>query len=168
MPQIIDRLAALRVADVMAKDVVTVSKDQTMEEVACVLSQHRLSSAPVVDECGHCVGIITASDFLKRASHPVNSGSSHGEPQELAKDAPRYISTGEDFASVHMSRAVQAVDPGASLLKAARIMCAGHIHRLLAIDETNHPVGVISTMDIVAAMVNVVDEMNVELGRGES
>ena len=47
------------------------------------------------------------------------------------------------------------------------MMCGAHIHHLLVIDDENHPVGVISTMDIVAAMVNVVDEMNVELVRAD-
>ena len=64
-----------------------------------------------------------------------------------------------------MSEAVQSIDPGASLLIAARMMCAEHIHRLLVIDDSQQPVGVVSTMDIIAAMVNVVDEMNADIDR---
>ena len=61
-----------------------------------------------------------------------------------------------------MSPAVQSIDPDASLLRASRVMCAQHIHRLFVIDEKNHPIGVISTMDVVAAMVNVIDEMETQ------
>jgi len=171
MPHTIDRLAALRVADVMAKDLLTVSKNQTMSDVAATFARRELSSAPVVDELGHCVGVITASDFVRRESEiqraVENADSSGGGVVHAEGDQPyRCVPVGNDYVSYHMTEAVQSVDPGASLLKAARVMCAEHIHRLLVIDDKNHPVGVISTMDIIAAMVNVVDEMNAEFERG--
>ena len=165
MPHIIDRLSVLRVADVMAKDVVTVSEDQTMPEAAQVLHDNEVSSAPVVNDRGHCVGVITATDFVSR-ERDYSSREEGGRLEEGQGDQPhRIFSAAEDFVSCHMSPAVQTIDPGASLLKASRIMCAQHIHRLLVIDEDSHAVGIVSTMDIVAALVNVVDEMEVEVDR---
>ena len=165
MPHVIDRLATLRVADIMTTLVHTVGKNQTMSEVAADLVRHDLSSAPVVDELGHCVGIITASDFVKR----------EGQLQQATDDmlireegrAFRCVAVTGDYVGSHMTDAVQTIDADASLLKAARVMCSEHIHRLLVIDETHRPVGVISTMDIVAATVNVVDEMEQESSRTE-
>jgi CBS domain-containing protein len=165
MPHVIDQLLALRVADVMAKNVVVISANQTMGEVAQVLRDNEVSSGPVVDEAGRCVGILTASDFVKRECEMrqrERAALSGDEPSccEAGGDRPyRLTSSVEDFAEFHMSPAVQAIDPGASLLKAARVMCAEHIHRLLVLNEFHQPVGVISTMDIVAALVNVVDEL---------
>ena len=165
MPHIIDRLAALRVSDVMAREVVSVGKSQTMSEVAAIFSEQKLSSAPVVDELGHCVGVITASDFVRRQSElqqmPEEGFAADAQLQTDEKGKTyRCVPLGDDFVSYHMTEAVQAIDPGASLLKAARMMCTQHIHRLLVIDDRSQPVGVVSTMDIVAAAVNVVDEMN--------
>lgn len=166
MAPITDRLLALRVGDVMTRDVVTVSENQHMSEVAAVLREHDVSAAPVVDDCGHCVGVVTATDFVKRENDYSNHKQllpSGNEPRllEAISDRPlRLIPTDEDFAGNHMCPVVQSVEPDASLLTSARIMCAQHIHRLLVIDERNHPVGVVSTMDIVAALINVVDEMN--------
>jgi predicted transcriptional regulator len=37
-------------------------------------------------------------------------------------------------------------------------MCAEHIHRLLVLDQQERPVGVVSTMDVVAALLNAVEE----------
>ena len=161
MSQVIDRLVALRVADVMAARVHTVGQNQTMSETAATFVQHDLSSAPVVDELGHCVGVVTASDFVKRENQLHQTSPIATE----LSDGYRCVPVGADYVSGHMSGAVQAVDPGASLLIAARMMCAQHIHRLLVIDDSQHPVGVISTMDIIAAMVNVVDEMNADIDR---
>ena len=169
MAHAIDRLASLRVADVMAKDVHSVGKNQTMGEVAAHWVKSGLSSAPVVDELGHCVGVLTATDFVKRENllkqspdvAALQAGENHTSPY-------RCVPVGEDYVSRHMTDAVQTIHPGESLLHAARVMCAEHIHRLLVVDPEGHPVGVISTMDVVAATVNAVDEMEEEMQRGEN
>ncbi len=162
MAHIIDRLSALRVRDVMAHDVVTVSENQSMSEVACVLHENEISSAAVVDDRGHCVGVVTATDFVKREC----VASFEPRLTKACGDRPHQITSSlEDSARDHMSGAIQSIDPGASLLKAARMMCDEHIHRLLVIDKTQHPAGVVSTMDIVAALVNVVNEMEGELDK---
>lgn len=165
MPQVIDMLLSLRVSDVMAKTVVSVSENQTMSEVAEVMQQNGISSAPVVDDRGHLVGVISASDFVKREADYSSRGT---EPRlvEAEGDQPRrLVSTEEDFAGCHMTSAVQSIDKGASLLRAARVMCAEHIHHLFVVDGHNQPAGIISTMDIVAALVNVVDEIDASTSR---
>ena len=34
----------------------------------------------------------------------------------------------------------------------------GHIHRLVIVDEENHPIGVIGTLDLVAAIIAAIEE----------
>lgn len=168
MPHVIDRLASLRVADVMARDVRTVGKNQTMSEVAVAWGDSGLSSAPVVDELGHCVGVVTATDFVKREQRLQQSPEGVELTAEGVDAHPyRCVPITADFVSLHMTDAVQTIHPGESLLQAARIMCVEHIHRLFVVDQQGHPVGVISTMDVVAATVNAVDEMDEEMQRGD-
>ena len=152
----------------MTTDVQTVGKNQTMSEVAAAWVGRELTSAPVVDELGHCVGIISATDFVKRESQLQQQTDGVLQPVDTQNHSYRCVPITDDYVSAHMTDAIQSIDPGASLLKAARIMCTGHIHRLLVIDESNRPSGVISTMDVVAATVNVVDEMEQESNRAES
>jgi predicted transcriptional regulator len=57
-----------------------------------------------------------------------------------------------------MSRDVRSIGSNESLLKAAQLMCAKHVHRLPVNGEQHRVIGVISTMDIVAAMLNAMDE----------
>jgi acetoin utilization protein AcuB len=58
-------LAKIKVKDIMIKNVITVPPDFTIEETAEVLLNHDISGAPVVDETGQMVGIITSSDLFK-------------------------------------------------------------------------------------------------------
>jgi CBS-domain-containing membrane protein len=60
-----------------------------------------------------------------------------------------------------MSHAVQSIAAHRSLLAAARMMCDGHLHRLVVLDAAGRPEGMISTMDVVAALLNTVDEARV-------
>jgi predicted transcriptional regulator len=47
------------------------------------------------------------------------------------------------------------------------MMCAQHYHRLIVLDRSQRPVGVISTMDIVASLVNLADEAQTHEDRGK-
>jgi len=57
-------LAKLTVAEVMAKPVITVSADETIEEAALLMEEYRIGGLPVVED-GGLVGIITITDLLK-------------------------------------------------------------------------------------------------------
>lgn len=138
MEYAIDRLLALRVSDVMTKNVVVTRQTDSIAQAAALFAQRDVSAAPVVDDQGRCVGILSVVDF---AAHNARTDQTVGE---------------------RMTRVVQSISSGNSLLAAARTMCSHHVHRLPVLDD-NHPVGVISTMDVVAALVNAIDEMKSNL-----
>jgi len=58
-------LTKIKVKDIMAKDVITVPPDFTVEETAQVLLRNKISGAPVVDEDGRLVGTITQADIFR-------------------------------------------------------------------------------------------------------
>ena len=62
----IERLLSLRVVDVMKRDVICISANATMADAAKTLVSHEVSGAPVIDEQGYCVGILTRADFVAR------------------------------------------------------------------------------------------------------
>ena len=43
----------------------TVPDDMTVDDVARCLTEHEIFGAPVVDEQGHLVGVVTGMDLLK-------------------------------------------------------------------------------------------------------
>ncbi len=164
MSEPITRLMSLKVSDVMAKSVVEISANQTMGEAAEKLAEHGVSAAPVTDEQGRCVGILSATDFLKRAGDQFqeNEHSFTGESHQLTGGSGNeplcLASVSENMVSCHMSGAVQSIAPDVSLLKAAQTMNAEHVHRLPVLDSDARVIGLISTMDVLAALLNSIDE----------
>lgn len=130
-----DRLRTLRVADVMTRQVVELSPDQSLDEVGQLFRERDVSSAPVLDAQRRCVGVLSAADFLRHT----------GQPGGVVADV--------------MSRRVRTVGAQELLLKAAHIMSANHVHRLPVLGDDQRVVGVVSTMDFVAAVMNVLDEV---------
>lgn len=58
------QLSKMRVRDVMINDVITVTPDDTIEEVAALSMKHEIGTFPVVDRNGILVGILTNTDLL--------------------------------------------------------------------------------------------------------
>ena len=164
MNSAIERLLTLRVGDVMSKHVIEISPHQTLNEAAALLAGHDVSGAPVVDEQGHCAGIITATDFLARESEGPSDGEDplSGQEHALVGGDERHPVHLEDantqMVSARMSTAVQGIAADTPILEAARMMCAEHIHRLPVLDDRSHVEGLISSLDIVAAMVQAIEE----------
>ena len=149
----------------MTKDVVQISANKSMAEAAMDLVKYEVSSVPVVDERGNCVGILSSADFVQKESslaHVARSTldmehqfawSQHEQPLPIERVT-------EDLVSHYMSPAVQTIRKDALLIEAAKIMCLQHIHRLPVFDDKGHLVGVLSSMDVVAVLVNVFEEQS--------
>ena len=163
MEHLYNRLQQLKVADCMNTTVVFIPVNDTMREAAAVLRRGDISGAPVVDEHGRCVGMLSASDFVRREADEGNgmppSAYALSERAEDARPIPLEVGEiGEDRVSKYMSTTVQSVQPDTPLIAAAQTMCARHIHRLLVLDDTDRPLGMITSLDLTAALVNAMHE----------
>ena len=158
MPNPLERAAALQVGDAMTTDVTTVPQNANMQQVAELLQTSGLSTAPVVDEMGRVVGMISAKHFV---SHEHGVTCEEGSP--LLSNEARLIR--DDFQNAifievdpcdtvdrHMNRGVQTINRDASVEEAARIMCGAHIHHLIVLDSASRPIGVLSSLDLIAAI----------------
>ena len=152
MPMLLERLRSLCVRDIMCRKIHAISMRQPMSDVARHLMRHEISAAPVVDPAGICVGFLSANDFLKREN--ASQAATFASPSGLTA----HVWKPDDVAETYMSTGVQSIAESASLSYAAKIMCMQHIHRLPVIDAAGKPVGIISSMDIVAALSNASEE----------
>ncbi len=59
-----------KVAELMTRKLVTVREGMDRVEAKRLLHKHRIEKLLVVDEDGHCVGLITVNDMEKAADHP--------------------------------------------------------------------------------------------------
>jgi len=124
----------------MARRVVQLRPEASLDEAARTFAENELSSAPVVDGQGVCIGMLSAADFSKPS------------PSETVESKIAGNTVGG-----MMTTAVQSVAPHTPLLRVAQIMSVGHFHHLPVIDN-ERLVGVVSTLDVVSAMVNAVEE----------
>jgi len=58
-------ISRIKVKEIMTQDPITISVDSTIDEAAEVLLENKLSGAPVVDDKGQVVGIITQIDIFR-------------------------------------------------------------------------------------------------------
>ena len=128
--------AELRVADLMTIDPVAIAADASIEDAESLIASYRISGLPVVEAEGRLVGVISKTDL-------IGDGS-------IALDALlRGNRTGLKVGELMTAPAI-TVRLDTTLVEAARIMTDAHIHRLVAVDEQDRPIGVLSASDFVA------------------
>ena len=157
-----EKLANLQVADVMTENVVTVTANNTMSEAADAFLEHQITGAPVVDEQGRCVGVLSASDFVHSKAEELEGDEKFGDFQ-CSRDASGVLSIDQvrhDLVRQHMTPAVQTVDIHSPLLAAAKCMCSEHVHRLIVIDERSAPLGILTSLDLVKALTTALEDLD--------
>jgi len=138
----------LQVQDVMSKDMVTTSSDETVLSAVKTMCENNISCIVVVDD-GSVAGILTETDLLKRIA-------------TKEKDYSK-ITIAET-----MSCPVETIPVNLPVLEAVRIMEAKHIKRL-PILEKNQLVGIITQTDLTRLLAssamwrNVVEIMSLDV-----
>jgi CBS domain-containing protein len=114
----------MQVKDVMTSNVITVKEDQTRQQAARLLAQHRISGMPVVNENAILVGIVSEYDIIGKEGKTVGDIMSTG-----------VISVGADT----------------DLEEASHILVHQRIRRLPVVEE-GKVIGIISRSDVVKEM----------------
>jgi CBS domain-containing protein len=156
--------------DVMRRNVATLSPDDTIREALEMFEDARISGAPVVDEAGAMVGVLTLTDIARTDHLDGNRLSVQRGTFEMAEptgdeltdeiDPDEAILIKEDYsASLRggevvgqwMTRNVITVEPDASLEKACSAMVANQVHRVF-VTHGQQLLGVITSFDIVRVL----------------
>jgi CBS domain-containing protein len=148
-------LFALTAADVMSREVLAIPQDMSLQAAARMLDQDHISGAPVVDDDGRCVGVLSAADFVRWADH--------GGKRELASSAAEAVIACDwevvnveylprDEVHRYMSPDPVTAAPVTRLTDLARMMLDAHIHRIIVVDAGRRPMGVVSSTDVLAAV----------------
>lgn len=144
-----------RVKDVMNPDVMTVAADMTTDELAGFLNEREISGAPVVDEQGHFIGVVSMTDIARHLAEPADFDVAPagfyrdtGDEVTLEDYSQRYIEGHAATVRDVMTPVIHQVSAAASVADAARIMVDRHIHRLV-VTVDRQPVGMITSMDLL-------------------
>ena len=140
-----------RVAELMNPDVVCVRPEASVAEAARLLAERGVTGAPVVDEAGGLLGVISQTDLVRHSTRHVTAGESGrfftdmDEFQDLAA-VPANLS--DTPVSQVMRKQVYTVHRDASAAVAANIMRERKVHRLL-VTERGRLVGVVGALDLL-------------------
>ena len=152
----LSRLSTLTAGDLINGEVAVLSSRLSMHQAAHKFAQLGVGAMPVVDNAGQCIGILSARDFV---TYEIDRVGEHTPPTARSCNQP---AKGEllpwNSVQKFMSTAVQTTPFNSPVLRVSEIMIAEHIHHLVVLDGETKPIGVISTIDVLSALVAMVDE----------
>jgi len=125
----------IRVRDFMVPKPVVFTRGMDLLDAVCVLIDRRISGAPVVDDRGNLVGVLTERDFLRA----VLVAGYHGEGGGCVED--------------YMTSDVRAVNADDSLLDVAALFIETK-HRRYPVMEDNRLVGLVARRDVLRAVID--------------
>lgn len=131
------------VEEVMTRNVVSVPSDMPLQAVAEVLLDCGISGAPVVDDAGRVLGLVSKTDLVRWQMDEDDQDLPPfaADPGPFAEDA----TTAEDV----MTKGIVVVKAGASLSEAAGVMARAGVHRVPVVDAAGVVVGLVTSMDFV-------------------
>lgn len=154
----LERLTNLRVEQLMARDFITIHEDASLVDAARLMRDYGVTGLPVVDDYRRCVGVISATDFVEAQSHAHECCVQHVATSWDQTGMLRAETLSDGSVRAHMSPKVQSIREHRTIVDAGRLMCQEHVHRLVVIDRQGKPVGIISSLDLVSALVNARDD----------
>lgn len=146
--------AAMTAADLMSHDVIRIPSRMTLRNAARLLLRAQVTGAPVIDDWDRCVGVLSSTDFMRWVEKGQMPPSPSLSPYCSEWEVESLDQIPNDAVSLHMTTDPVMVGPDTSITEVARAMLDAHIHRVVVVDEDRHPVGVLSTTDILAAVAN--------------
>jgi CBS domain-containing protein len=147
----------LTAGDVMTREVITVKKETTIRELAELFARYRISSAPVVDDSGAMIGIVTETDLVEqdKSLHiptvislfdwVIYLESDKKFEKELKK------MTGQTVGDIFTQDVVQ-VSPATPVSDLADLISSRKVNSIPVVDESRL-VGIVSRIDLIRTMI---------------
>ncbi|MCC6751065.1 MAG: CBS domain-containing protein [Deltaproteobacteria bacterium] len=147
------------ISQIMSRDVLCVRKDLSVEALTALFLERSISGAPVVDERGRPIGVVSKTDILReqfvagetaveRTGGPVRVRREGGVVQNLGSGYHEEQLAGATVSDV-MTPSVYALHARTSVAQASALMAFEGIHRIAVIDEGGVVVGLLSTLDVL-------------------
>ncbi len=143
----------LKAQDIMSQDVVTVNTNTSIRDLAALLLDRKISGAPVTDDSGKVIGVVTESDLIfqnKKIHLPTAVAILDAflfleRPEKMEKELKKIA--GSKVGDI-CSHDLISVTPETSLEELATLMAEKKIHTLPVMNG-DQLVGVIGKSDII-------------------
>jgi len=144
-------LDELRVKDVMSPANVCLHREATVAEAVQALVGAAVQGAPVLDELGELVGVVSTTDLLVAMAPSFRPGK------------PLDVHALHDLKRQHIHDLVErspvTCDETLGVADACQLMVRERVHRIVVI-RANAPVGLVSAIDLVRAVACLASRMS--------
>lgn len=142
--------------DLMSDNPISVREDASVQEAIALMTDRGFSAAPVIDDSGRAVGVVTVTDilihdreyvrYLKTAdvTVPADLSEYSALPDEMGIEVVDRTAVSEI-----MTPAVFTVRPQTKTTEVVETMIAHQVHHVFVADDDGTLVGVISMGDIL-------------------
>jgi CBS domain-containing protein len=131
---------------------ISINEHAKLRDAASLLTERGISAAPVINDAGRPVGVLSRTDIIRFASGvsdtPMMLGDFIDEAKRLCD--PKYQNS--VVVRQVMTPKVLSVELDTSLADVAERMLESNVNRLFVIDQQETLVGVISALDVVRAL----------------
>jgi CBS domain-containing protein len=148
-------LEAQRARDLMSINPVSLPRDATVREAVALLADRGFSAAPVIDEAGRPVGVVSRTDVLVHEREYVrharlgDAADWDAYPRRAAHEGYSVEVMDPTRVEDIMTPAVFTVVPDTPARDVVRHMVELHVHQLFVVDNDQALVGVISALDVL-------------------
>jgi CBS domain-containing protein len=149
----------MRAADVMTSEVITVSKDASVQEAAKLMAEHGISAVPVVDRAHRLVGILSEGDLLHRAETGTERRRSWWLDMVASTNqlATEYVKSHTGKVKEVMTRDVISVLEETPVADIAILLETNRIKRVPVLRD-GKLVGIVSRANLVRALATTINE----------
>ena len=145
---------------IMTTELIPAHEKMTVLALTQLFQKHDISGAPVVDDDGHLVGVVSTTDVLLHSNvfgeSPVVESVYHKQHDDGGGETLSEEFVPEDVVNLQvrdiMSTDVLSVFVDTPIEEVAKIMYTDRIHRLLVLEDSRL-VGILSTMDVLRAVM---------------
>ncbi len=150
------KLADVRCADIMSRNLVTVEFGTPLQDAWALLRERRIKALPVVDRTRRIVGIITVADFMRAAELDVYEGFDD-KLRRLIRSTRLTHSDKPEVVGQIMTRHVRVAGEQRRLVELVPLFGSTGHHHIPIIGEGGRLTGMITQSDLVAALGRAAD-----------
>ena len=145
------RFGTVRCADIMSRDVVTVSSNSKLDAAWHLMRHHRVHALPVLDDAHRVIGMLDQNDFFEHVDIGRNESVLQAIGRLLRRARPLYAGRSDTVGSI-MTQEVKTVRDTAPIVELVPLMTNAGLHHLPVIDENGRFAGIVTLSDLVAGL----------------
>jgi len=146
----------LTAEDLMSRDVVCIPAATSLRNAARMLVEAGVSGAPVVDEEGRCLGVLSQNDLTRFLAQNDAAAIAQHEEEEFTADwqVADVEDLPADAVSRYLTRGAVTAPIHTPITELAAQMCDARVHRVLIADGRGKVVGIVSSLDVLRAVAD--------------